>query len=185
MIVPQPGDRSALRQRLLAQREEFVAGPRFEGARRALGAALDDVLRQLEPEWLGSYFPVRSEFTPSVSSYASQGLALPYASRGTRAMHYRRWDGREPTIRDECGIASTEGAPVVPDVVLVPCVGYTDELYRLGYGGGYFDRWLAAHPGVTAVGVAWSLGRLGDTEFLPEPQDLPLSLIVTEHGVVS
>jgi 5-formyltetrahydrofolate cyclo-ligase len=100
-------------------------------------------------------------------------------------MHYRRWDGRAPTIRDECGIPSSDGEVVVPDVVIVPCVGFTDDGFRLGYGGGYFDRWLAAHRGVTAVGVAWSLGRLGPDEFHPGPQDLPLSLIVTEHGVVS
>ena len=175
--------RQALRERLLVDRERFGASAASASAQAALAVTLDDVLRQLEPDCLGSYWPIRFEFTPSVAPFAQQGLALPYARRVPREMHYRRWDGREPTIRDECGIPSTEGAPVVPDVVLVPCVGYTDTLYRLGDGGGYFARWLAAHPGVTAVGVAWSIGRLADADFRPGPQDLPLSLIVTEHGV--
>lgn len=183
--MPQSAERSILRERLLAERERFATGPLAEAAARALGATLDDVLRQLEPGCLGSYWPVRSEFTPSVASFAPQGLALPYAKKSPREMHYRRWDGRVPAARDECGIPSTEGEPVVPDVVLVPCVGFTDACLRLGYGGGYFDRWLAAHPGVTSVGVAWSLGRLPAGEFEPGPHDLPLSLIVTEHGVVN
>mgnify|MGYP003693774087 CR=1 FL=1 len=69
-------------------------------------------------------------------------------------MHYRLWDGQAPRSVDECGIPSSDGAPVAPDVVLVPCVGFTASGFRLGYGGGYFDRWLAAHPQVCAVGVA-------------------------------
>ncbi len=101
-------------------------------------------------------------------------------------MHYRRWDGTEPTLRDECGIP-TPDAPtaVVPDVVLVPCLGYTPSGYRLGYGGGYFDRWLAAHSHVTSVGVAWHASEIDDRRFAAQAHDRPLTLIVTEQGVAS
>ena len=83
------------------------------------------------------------------------------------------------------GIASAAGPVVVPDVVLVPCVGYAAGNYRLGYGGGYFDRYLAKHPHVTTVGVAWSFTELGPEQFSAQPHDIPLTLIVTERGVVS
>ena len=73
----------------------------------------------------------------------------------------------------------------MPDVVLAPCVGYTASGYRLGYGGGYFDRWLAAHPHVTAVGVAWALGEIAEAQLAPAPHDMPLMLVVTERGVVA
>jgi 5,10-methenyltetrahydrofolate synthetase len=89
-----------------------------------------------------------------------------------------------PASVDECGIPSVEGATVVPDVVVVPCLGYTASGYRLGYGGGYFDRWLAAHPHATTVGVAWSATELAEDEFAREPHDLPLLLVVTERGVL-
>ena len=70
-------------------------------------------------------------------------------------------------------------------MVLVPCVGYTrSRIPRLGYGGGYFDRWLAAHAHVCAVGVAWSWSRLEDAELVPELHDVPLALVVTEEGAV-
>jgi len=99
-------------------------------------------------------------------------------------LHYRTWDGSAPRARDDCGIPTADGAPAEPDVVLVPCVGFTASGHRLGYGGGYFDRWLAAHPGVTSVGVAWAFARLDDAELAPEPHDQRLTLIVTEDGVV-
>ncbi len=99
-------------------------------------------------------------------------------------MTFRRWDGTAPRLADECGIGASDGAEVVPDVLLVPCVGFTEAGHRLGYGGGYYDRWLAAHPGATAIGVAWSFSRIDPATFAAEPHDVALTLVVTEHGAV-
>jgi 5-formyltetrahydrofolate cyclo-ligase len=65
----------------------------------------------------------------------------------------------------------------------VPCLGYTGAGFRLGYGGGYYDRWLAEHPHVTALGVAWSCGEIDEAQLQPQPHDQPLMLVVTERGV--
>ncbi len=182
-------ERTALRQHLLAERERFVLSPRAADATRALEDRLAEVLAQLAPECLGVYWPVRSEFNAARPWHVDEGdsavpLALPFARREPPAMQYRLWDGAEPTERDGCGILTATGAPAVPDVVLVPCVGFTDDGYRLGYGGGFFDRYLAAHPDTTAVGVAWSVGRIEPGAFKPERHDHPLMLVVTESGVV-
>jgi 5,10-methenyltetrahydrofolate synthetase len=98
-------------------------------------------------------------------------------------MEFRAWNGEAPTFADECGIGSSEGAVVVPDVVVAPCVGFTEAGHRLGYGGGYYDRWLAVHRQVTAVGVAWSFAEIGLEAFAAQPYDIALSIIVTERGV--
>jgi 5-formyltetrahydrofolate cyclo-ligase len=74
---------------------------------------------------------------------------------------------------------------VVPDILLVPCVGITRSGWRLGYGKGYYDHYLAAHPHITAIGVAWSHALLGDDELTPEPHDQPMMLVVTPEGVLS
>jgi 5,10-methenyltetrahydrofolate synthetase len=66
-------------------------------------------------------------------------------------------------------------------VVLLPCVGFNRAGYRLGYGGGYFDRWLAAHPGVTSVGLAWSCC---EAEFAAQDHDQAPTLILTEREVL-
>ena len=179
--------RMALRQRLLDDRQRFVSSATAGAARTVLGAHLTGLLHELEPQCLGLYWPVRSEFNAVAAlatdkAFAGLALALPFARREPVEMHYRAWDGGEPTARDECNIASSGGAPVEPDVVLVPCVGFTSAGHRLGYGGGYFDRWLAAHPGATAIGVAWSVGLVDVTAFDPQPHDLTLTLVVTERG---
>jgi 5-formyltetrahydrofolate cyclo-ligase len=67
----------------------------------------------------------------------------------------------------------------------VPCVGFTTAGYRLGYGGGYFDRWMASHPHATTVGIAWAFSELGGEDFQPLPHDQPLTLVLTERGVVA
>jgi 5-formyltetrahydrofolate cyclo-ligase len=181
--------RQTLRQRLLDSRERFVSSSGGGEAHAALAGHLSGVLASLEPDCLGAYWPVRSEFNAGTLWHADKvntsfSLALPFVQREPRQMHYREWDGGEPEVRDECGIASTSGREIVPDVVLVPCVGFTASGYRLGYGGGYFDRWLAAHPHVTAIGVAWAVGEVSEAEFAAQAHDLPMALVVTERGVV-
>ena len=181
--------RKALRQSLLARRDEFVGGPQATAADGALARCLSSILIDLEPELLGVYWPIRSEFNATAllaadGPLATFPLALPFARKQPVEMHYRRWNGARPTLRDECGVFTSEGALAVPDVVLVPCLGFTTGGFRLGYGGGYFDRWLAQHPDVTSVGVAWSVGELGARSFEPQAHDQALTLIVTEQGAV-
>jgi 5,10-methenyltetrahydrofolate synthetase len=186
---PAVPDRKALRRQLLSARERFVLSEGFSEAEAALQARLVAVLADLVPECLGIYWPYPSEFNAARPWLGAEGvsplpLALPFARREPRQLHYRLWDGSPPTLQDECGIHTSQGKAVDPDVLLVPCVGYTDGGMRLGYGGGYFDRYLAAHPDVTAIGVAWSAGRIAPGQFQPEPHDQPLMLIVTEKGIV-
>lgn len=181
--------RAALRQRLRQARHAFANGVDAQRAQESLAAHLAPLLRTLEPQGLGLYWPVFGEFNAVAMWQADEYLraieaSLPFAQRRPPSMHYRLWDGSAPSAIDECSIPVASGPPTEPDVVLVPCVGFTRSGYRLGYGGGYFDRWLAAHPGVTSVGVAWSQGLIDETEFAVQPHDIAMTLVVTEQGVV-
>jgi 5,10-methenyltetrahydrofolate synthetase len=185
---PPVATRQTLRARLRAERERFATLPGIDAAQIALAGHLGRVLAQLEPQSLGLYWPVRSEFNAAQALAADPKVdkfpwALPYAQRMPREMHYRLWDRKPPTLLDECHIPACDGAITVPEIVLAPCVGFTREGFRLGYGGGYFDRWLAAHPHVTAIGVAWSVAEIDAAAFAAEPHDRPLALVVTERGV--
>lgn len=183
-----PPPRAELRKLLREQRQQFALSPAYAGAELALAGHLTQVITQLEPETLGLYTSIRSEFNAAVALSADPMCdklpwALPFCRREPREMDYRLWDRAVTMVKDECGIASASGPVVLPDVVLVPCVGFAAGNYRLGYGGGYFDRYLARHPHVTTVGVAWSFTRLADADYVPQPHDIPLTLIVTEQGV--
>ncbi len=66
---------------------------------------------------------------------------------------------------------------LTPDVLFVPLIGFTADGHRLGQGGGYYDRWLAAHDGTMAIGMAWDC-QIAET--LPhEPHDVALTAVVT------
>ena len=186
-LEPLPDPRRALRRQLLARRDAFVASPAHAAAAAALADALAALDAELEPACLGLYCPLRSESNAAAMLAADArttdiSLALPYARRGPVTMEFRRWDGAAPTIADECGIGSSAGPAVLPDVVVVPCVGFTADGHRLGYGGGYYDRWLADHPEVTAIGLAWSFAEIDAATFAARPHDIPLASIVTERG---
>ena len=71
---------------------------------------------------------------------------------------------------------------VVPTLLLVPCVGWGPGGYRLGYGGGFYDRTLASYtPKPVTVGLGYSIGALPDLQ--PEAHDVPLDAILSEQGV--
>ncbi|TMH36428.1 MAG: 5-formyltetrahydrofolate cyclo-ligase [Betaproteobacteria bacterium] len=181
--------RHELRQRLRRIRDEFMASDAAAAAQTDLAGHLRGVLAELQPERLGLYWPLRSEFNAVVACRGDSALdfialSLPFARRASREMEYRHWDRSEPRLNDECGIPSADGPVIVPDVVLVPCLGFTRSGFRLGYGGGYFDRWMALHPHATTVGVAWDVSQVGDAELLAQSHDQCLTLIVTERGVI-
>jgi 5-formyltetrahydrofolate cyclo-ligase len=67
----------------------------------------------------------------------------------------------------------------VPDVLIAPCLGFTATGFRLGYGGGYYDRYLGKHPDICALGAAWDEGLLGPEEFSPQSHDVPFVAVFT------
>lgn len=77
----------------------------------------------------------------------------------------------------------TDKPIVVPefDVIIVPMLGFDASLHRVGYGGGYYDKFLAAQPSARKIGVCYEFGRVNH---LPsEPHDVPLDMIVTEQKI--
>ena len=76
-----------------------------------------------------------------------------------------------------------DGSEVIPDIVIAPVVGYDRNCYRLGYGGGFFDHTLAAlSPRPVIIGVGYVQAAI--TSIHPLPHDIPMTVIVTEHGII-
>lgn len=72
---------------------------------------------------------------------------------------------------------AADAAPVEPQVLFIPLVGFTDRGERIGQGGGFYDAWLAAHPGTIAIGLAWDVQKV---DSLPtEDHDMTITAVIT------
>lgn len=108
-------------------------------------------------------------------------IALPWFAQRGDAMRFRLWADphADRLINDPYGALqpAEDAAEAIPDVVFVPLVGFTDRGERLGQGGGHYDRWIATHPAVLAIGLAWDCQKI---DALPtEPHDRLLAAVVT------
>jgi 5-formyltetrahydrofolate cyclo-ligase len=178
--------RRSERQRLLALR---TAAPPLE--RRLWGAEIEAKLRALLRErpvtMLGVYWPFQAEFDPRalIDWVIAQGsaVALPAVVDKKGPLEYRAWRPGEALVDGVWNIPIPEIRDiVVPQAVLAPLVGFDRQCYRLGYGGGYFDRTLATlSPRPLAIGVGYEISQL-ETIF-PQSFDIPMDVIVTEARI--
>lgn len=173
------------RERLIALRQGLPVADR-----RRWGQSIETELRRLlgeQPGALGVYWPFRAEFDPRglIDWAVAEGrtVALPVVIDKKGPLEYRAWRPGEALVDGVWNIPVPEKRDVVtPAIVLAPLVGFDPACYRLGYGGGYFDRTLAAlRPRPTAIGVGFALQQLATIH--PQPFDVPMDLIVTEQGV--
>jgi 5-formyltetrahydrofolate cyclo-ligase len=160
----------------------------------ALSAALEQrlgsLVARLAPRSIGFYWPLRGEFDARhwiaawLRADASRSAALPGIPERHAPLAFYAWTPEAPMREGHHGIpepASQEH--VLPELLLVPCVGFDAQGYRLGYGGGYYDRTLAAWPGErppVTVGIAWEACRIEEGVPEREAHDLPLDAIVTD-----
>ena len=177
--------RRAERERLIALRMALPAA-----ARREMGVRITVSLRNLlteQPGVLGIYWPFRAEFDPRplVDALAAAGhsVALPVVVDRKGPLEYRAWAPGEALIAGVWDIPIPEQRRIVaPSTVLAPVVGFDRGCYRLGYGGGYFDRTLAAlEPRPLAIGVGFACQEIATIH--PQDFDIAMDLIVTEGGI--
>ena len=183
------GDSAPFRQRL--RRERIAARLAMSEAAHArasalIEAALKSVLAARRPRAIGFCWPVRREFDarPLVAELIGRGwrACQPVVVAAAAPMRFLAWTPDAPMTADRHGIPVPATAPCAPpDVLLLPLVAFDGEGYRIGYGGGYFDRTLAAlRPRPLAIGVGFEVGRVDSVR--PQAHDIRLDLIVTEAG---
>lgn len=180
--------RRAERQRLLAERAAMPVDTRH-AASDAVARHLDDVLSQqfasLHGLTISAWWPIKAELNLRHWLAALQGrgarAALPVVIQRGGPLSFRPWTESTIMKRGFWSIpVPADGPEVIPDVVLAPLVGWDMAGYRLGYGGGYFDRTLAHLSSPLAIGVGLDAARL--PTIFPQPHDMPMQIIVTESG---
>jgi 5-formyltetrahydrofolate cyclo-ligase len=179
-------DKGVLRKQLQAERQAMVD-------RHQRSVHMQEVLRVWlvsRPETtIGAYWPIKGEFDALPALYrwseadSARRIGLPVINRDTRQLRFHVWYPGCPMEDDAYGIPKPKDtASFEPQLLLVPCVGYGPKGLRLGYGGGFYDRTLAAlQPRPITVGVGYANG------FVPwlqgEPHDVPLDAMVTDEGL--
>jgi 5-formyltetrahydrofolate cyclo-ligase len=178
-------DRQELRERLITSRQLLAGRADLE---RALAARVGRWLRTMPLTRLAFYWPIRGE--PDLRAAVLAWMAEDSQRRAClpviveRLLEFAPWTADTPMTTGSLGIAvPARHARMSPQLVLIPCVGFDGTRHRLGYGGGFYDRTLAAlDPRPVTVGVAFDCARVNSIG--PRPHDLRLDLVITETGVL-
>jgi 5-formyltetrahydrofolate cyclo-ligase len=145
---------------------------------------------------VGAYWPIKAEFDPlpALHRWKEDGelqgkserrrIALPVIDDSTQTLSFHLWYPGCEMETDAFGIPKPKDTEILtPTLLFVPCVGYGPGGYRLGYGGGFYDRTLTSlQPKPFTVGLGFAHGFIPDLEH--EAHDVPLDAILNEHGVV-
>jgi 5-formyltetrahydrofolate cyclo-ligase len=179
--------RKAKRAELLARRRAVG----FDDRKRYAAALSDRLLSAVDLRAfpvLGFYWPIRGELDLRrvAREHAEAGgvSALPVVVAKSEPVEFWRWEPGAAMQRGFWNIpVPLERRCVTPSVLLIPLVGYSAAGHRLGYGGGFYDRTLAAlSPRPFCIGVGYDDAEL--ETIYPQPHDIPMNVIVTERRVL-
>ena len=184
---PQLQDKSDLRAEMRAERRTHVAAIP-ESMRGLLFLRPPTPLLALVPDKavVGFYHSTAAEAPASAYARwfyeAGHRVALPWFAARGQAMRFRLWDNpfsEDALVSDPYGALQppAQAEEAQPHVVFVPLLAFSADGHRLGQGGGHYDRWLAEHPDVVAIGLGWDCQLAAS---LPvEPHDRRLDAVVT------
>jgi len=177
--------RTAERKRLITERMDIPNETRVEYA-TAIAGTLKDLIGSAAGLTVSAYWPIRGEpdlreLTQWIDEQGGR-FALPVVVARAQPLVFRAWRTGDPLERGVWNIpVPSAGAEVIPDVVISPLVGFDAGCYRLGYGGGFYDRTLASLERKPKVfGVGYEMARLATIH--PQPHDIPMDVIVTQDG---
>lgn len=179
--------KQAMRAKARANRRAVPADEREDAAMAV--ARMDLSMLHAEPGVLGVYYPVRSEFDclPLAIRLAEEGwrLALPVIM-GREPLEFHEWELGAPVATGPFGIPQpVNGRVTSPSALMVPLLAFDRRCYRLGYGGGHYDRTLTAlrrQAPIVAIGLAFEGQEVPEVPVCP--YDERLDWILTPSGPI-
>lgn len=174
--------KNAARKHAFAIRKEAYSKGQGQAAE-----ILADVLAPYRAMTLAGYMPMRTEIDPLPAMAAHSGVVgVPVILGKATPLQFREWSTGAEMVTGEFGaLIPKDGAWVTPQVLIVPLLAFDRRGYRLGYGGGFYDRTL---EGLRQKGRAIAIGFAFSAQEVPnvptEPTDQPLDMIVTENEVI-
>lgn len=176
MVVP-PTSQQLQRQAGRRARRDSARQARFEPK---LTQNIINIIQSAD--YIGIYSAIGAEADPLTLPLSDvNSLALPWMGSESDVMFFRRWQAGDMLRRGAHDIPQPDDrAPMVePSLLIVPIVAFDVTFARIGQGGGYYDRYMAAHPDALRLGLAWESQRV--EKFERNPWDIPLDVIVTER----
>lgn len=176
--------KSELRSTLLAKRQTLAADAKKTMDER-IGERLLAWLPTTDVTLVGVYWPMRGEpdldATFAVLHDSGTQLALPVVVSKDDPLKFIAWMPGEPMKADRYGVMTPAARhrEVFPQLLVIPCVGFNRHCFRLGYGGGFYDRTVALKPRPKTVGVTYSFSEV---VFAPDTYDIALDVLLTEEG---
>ena len=182
--APATIQKADLRRQLLGARHALDSATRAEWD-HAIGEQVVAWWKEERPATLGVYWPLRDEpdLHPAYAELARLGarLLLPVVVEKHQALEFAEWRIGEAMVKDPMGVAVPADLrlqAVYPPALLVPCLGFNPQGYRLGYGGGFYDRTLVREPRPQTLGIAYSCLEV---KFTGDAHDVALDKIITEQ----
>jgi 5-formyltetrahydrofolate cyclo-ligase len=135
---------------------------------------------------LAFYYPTQHEINilPAIKILSLQNIiSLPTINK--KEIAFRKWNDDEALIPNkdfQIHEPSQDNEEIAPDIIICPLLAFDRNGYRLGYGGGFYDRALKKFPKAIKIGVAYSLSE--ESSLPTEPHDQKLCMIVTEKEVI-
>lgn len=196
-----------LRQNLLQQRTMFAAEHNYAQIQASLIDHLNQLLSEQGDSWqsIALYWPIQDEIDLRSSLVAwakktpNRTLSLPFA-RPDKHLDFYEWRQGDQLIPSKHGVPEPNPEnparpQMTPDCILIPCVGWSSSVvegkthyWRLGYGGGYFDRTLAQlrknNPNLICMGIGFNWQKLDDSQWAAQTHDEPLDMLLTESGLL-
>lgn len=183
--------RRATRARLRAERQAMGVEERRSAGEALAGhlwKLLADRFDGAQGRILSAYWPIKGEpdLRETMARLHASGVtvALPVVEVKAAPLVFRRWTPGTRMVRGDWNIPvpPPEADVMAPEIMLAPLMGWDGAGYRLGYGGGYFDRTLAAlSPRPFTIGIGLRSARLAT--IYPQPHDIALDVILTEAGI--
>lgn len=179
--------RKAKRERLIATRRAIPSAER-ERKTQLMIKHLEGVLgSELSGKSISVFWPFLGEpdlrdWMATVSTRGARCL-LPVVTKRDMPLRFRTWTAGAPVTRGVLNIpVPAAGEERHPDIVIAPVVGFDPKCFRLGIGGGYFDRTLAElEPAPVAIGIGFAFQEVATIH--PQDHDIPMDYIVTDEGV--
>ena len=176
-------EKEALRKFLINRRSEL--GPSIDFQNNILNN-IKPLIEEIENEYIGTYISFRNELdTKKLNQYLLErelNLALPVIDFKTKEINFFIYQKDTELIKNKFSILEpkNKGEVIFPKIIFIPLLGYSKSGFRLGYGGGYYDKYLSKNSidEVKKIGVAYSFQEV--EEIPVEDHDERLDWILTE-----